>query len=263
LGVSPLPQSHGGRLIAALVIAPIALCRIMLEKSIGIVIALPQEARMFVHGRHDNGKVVRVDELLLVCVSGVGAVRAQSAAQSLLARGASALMSWGVAAALVPELKAGSLLLPHAVISADGAILPVCGTWHRQFREASSPDIRPIAETRSLLASPAQKRELGQTLQAAAADMESAAVARVAQQAQVPFLVVRAVADDFTMSVPTWLMRCMDARGRVHTARLLAQLVRHPRDAIAVARLAHAFSVAQSALSGFKARHLQRSLVII
>ena len=174
--------------------------------SIGLVIALPQEARMFARDLPEANEVARVDEHLLVCVGGVGPTRAQSAAQLLLARGASALMSWGVAAALVPDLKSGSVLLPRAVIGFDGAVFPVDSVWHERVRESATFDVRPIAEARSMLATSAQKRALGDAAHAAAADMESAAVARVARQAGAPFLIVRAIADDCEMAMPAWLI---------------------------------------------------------
>src|SRR5262249_48671724 len=162
------------------------------QRRVGIVIALPQEASMFPN--HDIGKVACIDPHLLVCVGGIGAACAQSAAQRLLEAGATSLLSWGVAAGLAPDLKPGCILLPHAVLAADRAVLPVTIGWHEQFYDAAF-DVRPLAEARRLLTTSAEKFAFGQALRAAAADMESAAVARVAQQAQVPFLAVRAVAD--------------------------------------------------------------------
>jgi adenosylhomocysteine nucleosidase len=229
-----------------------------LDLRIGVVIAIAQEARMF--PRHDIGEVAQVNEHLLVCVGGVGAERAQAAAQLLLARGASALLSWGVAVALAPDLKAGCVLLPRAVIAADGTLLPVSSAWHEAISANSGLDVRPIAEARFLLATPEDKRAFGQAQHAAAADMESAAIGRVAQHAQVPFLIVRAIADDCAMQVPAWLMSCMNPRGQVRAARFFAQLLQHPRDAVAVARVARAFAAAQAALTGFNRRHLQAPL---
>jgi adenosylhomocysteine nucleosidase len=223
---------------------------------IGLVIALPQEARMFARDLPDPNEVARIDQHLLLCVGGVGPVRAQSAAQLLLGRGASALVSWGVAAALVPDLKSGSVLLPRAVIGFDGAVFPVDSTWHERLLRIASFDARPIAEARSVLATSAAKRALCDAAHAAAADMESASVARVARQAGVPFLIVRAIADDCEMAMPTWLLRCMDARGQVRIDRFLGLLLRHPHDFVAVARVARAFAAAKAGLTRFKAQHL-------
>jgi len=230
--------------------------------SIGVVIALPQEARMFTRDLSEANEVVRVDRHLLVCVGGVGAARAQAAAQLLLAQGASALISWGVAAALVPDLKSGNVLLPRTIVGCDGVVFAVDIAWHARLQQVAAFDTRPIAEARSILATGAQKRALGDLAQAVAADMESAAAARVAQQAGVPFLVVRAIADDCEMALPAWLMHCFDTQGRVRGRRFLAHMLRHPLDIVAVARLARAFAAAEHSLRRFKANHLQHPLIL-
>ena len=241
---------------------PLHFARLMKRSgTIGVVIALCQEARTLARELDDGGNITHSEGRLLVCVGGIGAARARSAAQRLLSDGASALLSWGVAAALVPDLKAGSLLVPTAVIDADRALLPVSGAWRRRIDSPATLDARPIAEVRSMLHTPAQKHALGKSLQAAAADMESAAVARIAQQAQVPFLAVRAIVDEASMAVPTWLMSCMDDQGRVDVARVAGQLLRHPRDAIDVSRLARGFRAARATLREFSAHHLQQLLV--
>jgi adenosylhomocysteine nucleosidase len=229
--------------------------------SIGVVIALPQEARMFARDLPEANEVALVDRHLLVCVAGVGPDCAQSAARLLLARGASALMSWGVAAALIPDLECGSLLLPQTVVGGDGTVFAVDTSWHHHMREASF-DMRPIAEARTILSTGAQKRALGDATHAVAADMESASVARVAQEAGVPFLVVRAVADDIEMALPAWLMDCFDTHGRMRGWRFFARVLRHPHDILAVARLARAFAAAENSLRRFKTQHLRHPLIL-
>src|ERR1043166_3029832 len=98
--------------------------------SIGIVAALTREARTLTRARLIPGDIEKISPHLLVCVSGMGASRARVAAQALLNAGASALMSWGVAASLVPELKSGTLVLPRLVFAADGVAMPVDAAWH-------------------------------------------------------------------------------------------------------------------------------------
>jgi adenosylhomocysteine nucleosidase len=233
----------------------------MNSPAVGIVIALHREAQMFARAVSEDGGVTRIDDRLLVCVSGVGAARADAAARRLLANGATALLSWGVSGALVSGLRTGTLLLPHTIVDAGGASLSVGAQWRHCLDDVPSADARQIAETTSILSTPEQKSALARSHHAVAADMESAAVARAAQQARVPFLAVRAVCDDCAMSVPVWLLSCADARGRIDLAKLCKQLVRHPRDGIDVSRLVRGFNAALAALSGFKTRHLQQLLV--
>ena len=121
---------------------------LMVKPTIGIVIAFHQEARMFARTVNGDGAVTRVDDGLLLCVCGAGATRAESAAQCLVANGASALLSWGVCGALVTGLEAGTLLVPGAIIDSDGTALPVSSAWRDRLNNVSSLDVRPIAETR-------------------------------------------------------------------------------------------------------------------
>ena len=76
---------------------------------LGIVAALEMEGRWILASEP------------LVEVSGGGEERARAAAHSLLERGASALVSWGVAGGLDPELEPGSVVLPDAVVHTDGS----------------------------------------------------------------------------------------------------------------------------------------------
>jgi adenosylhomocysteine nucleosidase len=216
---------------------------------------------MFARTVNGDGAVTRVDDGLLLCVCGAGATRAESAAQCLVANGASALLSWGVCGALVTGLEAGTLLVPGAIIDSDGTALPVSSAWRDRLNNVSSLDVRPIAETRSLLATPAQKHALARSRHAIAADMESAAVAKLARQARVPFLAVRAVADDCAMSVPAWLTSCMDARGRIELGTFRGLLLRNPRDVNEISSLARGFGAALAALRRFREHHLHQLLI--
>jgi hypothetical protein len=58
--------------------------------------------------------------------------------------------------------------------------------------------------------------------------MESAAIARVAAAAQLPFLAIRAVSDSATSPIPHPFLNATDAFGRVHPFRLFISLARRP-----------------------------------
>jgi len=227
--------------------------------TVGIVAALSQEARSLSPRLPEPGAVGGIGEHLLIAVSGIGPSRARLAAQALVAKGASALMSWGVAAALVPELKSGTVLLPRSVFAADGVSMPVDAPWHDRMFKTGTFDVRPIAHARSVLTS-ADKRVLAEQLPAVAADMESAAVGRVAQESRVPFAIVRAIADEAHMRVPGWLTNCLDEDVRIRILAIGSQLFRNPLDAAALVLLARAFTKASAALSRFKMQHLRPPL---
>jgi adenosylhomocysteine nucleosidase len=223
--------------------------------SIGVVAALTREARTLTRMPLTPGSPEKIGPHLLVCVSGLGPSRARTGAQALLASGASALMSWGLAGALVPDLKSGALILPHTVLAADAVAMSVDARWHERISQSVACDVRPIVHATGIL-SPSQKRALGESLSAAAADMESAVVARVAAEAGVPFLAVRAIADEVQDTVPGWLSSGLDAYGAVELRAFCLELVRHPLDVLSLFKLARAFSQAQDTLRRFRAQSL-------
>ncbi|MDQ3960203.1 MAG: purine phosphorylase, partial [Pseudomonadota bacterium] len=82
---------------------------------LGIVAALPAEARSLTGQRVPPGQAIRLGGATLLYVSGMGQARARSAADQLLGQGAQALVSWGTAGALERTLTAGTLILPTTV----------------------------------------------------------------------------------------------------------------------------------------------------
>jgi adenosylhomocysteine nucleosidase len=83
--------------------------------------------------------------------------------------------------------------------------------------------------------------------------MESAAVARVAASAGLPFLVVRAVADHAGMSLPAAVLHALDGRGDVALPRLLGYAIRQPAQFVELARLGRAFGAAAATLRRVRA----------
>lgn len=231
------------------------------ESRIGIVAALPGEVRTLARGCTRPGVVIQDSDSVLLVLSGIGAERAARAARLLLESGAKALLSWGAAAALDPALRPGTLLLPMEIVAADGKRLPVSSEWHaRVLRTVSqvsgslSARTGALAESAAVLASPHDKLALLRRSGALGADMESAAVARVAQEHGMPFLAVRAISDGCDTALPFWLIQALDALGRPQPLRLCAGLLRHPGDILTLTRLARGFRAALSALSGLKER---------
>ncbi|MGF1527489.1 MAG: hypothetical protein ACFCBW_11955 [Candidatus Competibacterales bacterium] len=138
-----------------------------------------------------------------VVTAGVGGKRARRAGEHLLARGAVGLVSWGCAAALSPALSPGDLVLPRGVVAADGAWLP-CDPSALALLSALAPAAHPgvLAEAREVLVEPAAKVGLARATGALAADMESAALARLALERGVAFAALRAISDGLDRPLP-------------------------------------------------------------
>lgn len=190
---------------------------------------------------------------------GIGPDRARCAARSLLKAGADALVSWGSAAGLDPDLSAGTLLLAEAVKAPGQVCYQVDLRWREYVRARLTNSIAfvdgAIASTPTVLDCPEQKSVLFRSTQAVAADMESGAVAEVAQQTGKPFLVVRAVSDPAGMVVPTHLLGETDRWGSIPLTSVLRTAARSPRDLINLVRLGKGYFAALRTLTR-TARHL-------
>ncbi len=177
----------------------------------------------------------------MLTFAGVGAERAAEGARRLLAEGAGALVSFGVCGGLAPQAHAGELVLCDSVVDGD-VRFQTDPAWRDTLRRRLGNAV-PIIEgavcgVDAMVASVAAKRALFEATGAVGCDMESHAVARVAAEAGVPFMVLRAVSDPDTHDVPTWVLRCLTPVGGVRYGKLLGALARRPWTLPAVITLA-------------------------
>ena len=233
---------------------------------LGIVGALPDELRTLTRAPLTPGQIVRLSVGVRLVLSGIGARRARAAGRLLLEDGATALLSWGCAAALAKDILPGSLLLPQRVIAADGCLLPVCPDWRQRLHQCLAGDFTTytgaLLETPVILTDPVHKQVLFQRSGALAADMESAALSALAREAQVPFMSIRVIADSATMGIPESIRVAISPVGKVDLSRLLRRLILHPQEWLGTARLAHGFRKARITLSGVS-RHAGTHLLAV
>ncbi len=156
---------------------------------------------------------------------GIGRERAHHAASAALSAGASALVSWGVAGALVPELSPGAILLPQHVLALDGEELATDARWRMEVCRALQPMYAvhggSLLDTQQVLSTRAAKANVAQSSGAIAVDMESAAVGQAAARAGKPFVVLRVVVDALADTLPRGVERWVDEAGN---RRLIAAL---------------------------------------
>ena len=187
-----------------------------------------------------------------VCVCGVGSKNAADAARGLIDKGVYGLLSWGVAAALVPDLKPGQLLLPKSIVDDGGSSVSADPLWHESalqvLREGAEPVLAPLAESRQLLQSSTDKTELNRVSGACAADMESFAIGRVAAEAGLPFLAVRCVVDALTTRVPPLVGTAITPHGHPDKRALLLGCLFRPWTVVELFILGLAFARTVKAL---------------
>jgi adenosylhomocysteine nucleosidase len=211
------------------------------------------EARSLAREAIAANRLIYLPEGAVIQLSGIGARRAGGAAQNLLEHGATALLSWGSAGGLIPSLSPGSLVLPDLVIGTDQSSYSTDPTWHERLlnRLRGCVDLYqgPLAESGTVLRSSTEKRVLFERTGAMAVDMESGAVAKVAQEARVPFMVVRAIADSTDTTIPDSTLNAVDEFGRWSFLKLIRVLAEHPGELFALVRVARNYRAAQRTLA--------------
>ena len=187
--------------------------------TIGIVTALEMERR-WIGSKNETA----------IQVGGMGRVRAEAAATRLLNSGASALVSWGIAGGLDPSLEPGTVVVPEVVLGSEGGLLHVDAEWRdrllARINDRVPTSLGSVLHADEVVALPKDKRELYERWQAAAVDMESAGVARVADDAGVPWLVLRAVADTADRELPMAVTRVSDDSGRLRLGAVFGLVFR-------------------------------------
>jgi len=221
--------------------------------NIGIVTALRAEAAVFGVRKLSIGQTVVLKNNLRLHRAGMGAERARLAANHLIENGATALISWGVAGGLAPHVHPGQLILPDHIIDQNGRSFPVDQPWRTQLQNNLPPSLPilngSLLQASQLITSVAEKQQLFIQYQAIAVDMETAAIAAVAQRAHLPFLAIRAIVDPIDFTFPAWLHQSLDAAGEIKIPTLMKNLCRQPHRLRTLVQLSRYFAAAKTTLN--------------
>ncbi len=175
---------------------------------------------------------------------------AQRVALRLAESGATALLSFGLAGGLDPALRPGDVLVPHTVLTRERR-LPTDPTLRRLLGGGTA---HVMLGAQRIVADPTEKQALWQATGCAAVDLESAAVAEVATDKNLPFAVLRAICDPANRALPPAALVAVGAGGAVALGHVLASLARQPGQLGAILALARDAARARRALL----RHLAR-----
>jgi adenosylhomocysteine nucleosidase len=172
--------------------------------------------------------------------TGAGAARA---AEALVAGGATALVSFGLAGGLNPALAPGALIVPDAVRTPS----MIYRTDAELTRRLGGP-VGSLFAGVTLAVTAAEKACLFAAMQCDAVDLESGAVACVAAAHGLPFAAVRVVCDPAGTTLPPAAIIALDLAGRIALPRVLASVLRRPGQVAGLLRLARDAGVARGVL---------------
>jgi len=197
----------------------------------GIIVALPEEVSTLTAKKLAKGDVEFLDAQHVLIYSGTGSTNARAAAGKLMDLGATRLISGGCAAGINPALTPGDLMLPLSLLNAAQESLPVDLAWHSHAARHLEVGARfqgCLLESETIVSLSSEKLALFQQTCAQALDMESFAVAKTAAEHQLPFLVVRAIADPAQFDLPAAVAYALNEKGEVSLVKLLKFLIFHP-----------------------------------
>jgi adenosylhomocysteine nucleosidase len=227
----------------------------------GIVVALPEELTTLTSKKLDKGQCLFMSDKLLIAYSGAGPVNAEATAELLVAKGATRLISWGCAAALSASLNPGDLILADNLIDAGNIEIAVNADWHSHTKNriATFATVHTglLAESKNIVTSVKDKKQLHSITGAIALDMESIAIAKVAKQHTLPFLTIRVIADPVTMNLPQAINYSLNDQGEVVLGKLLLFLFLHPVELPGLIKLGLHFNAAKKTLKAI-AGHLDK-----
>jgi adenosylhomocysteine nucleosidase len=193
---------------------------------LGIVCGLAFETKVLTRAIRELNPV---HAPILAC-SGPGPDRARAAAERLAEQGVGALLSFGIAGGLDPDLKTGVVVIPTQMVGDKQ--LPCDELWASRLCEAvnnhTDTKYAPLAGVQEVLATPARKTSLFQETGAAAADMESYGIAEAAAAKNIPFAALRVICDTADETIPPIAIAAMGDDGYTKVGSTMAQAVAHP-----------------------------------
>jgi adenosylhomocysteine nucleosidase len=164
-------------------------------------------------------------------IAGPGAPTAQVTVDRLIAEGAEAILSFGLAGGLDPSIPPGALIVPEGVLLPESDGLKVLETdrrWRNRLVNllSSGSEVRenPLLCSFEPVLGVADKAKLHQDSEAGAVDMESALIARAAANRSVPFLALRAVSDCAATAIPAAAASAMTPGGRLNIWPIIVAL---------------------------------------
>ena len=221
---------------------------------IGIISALSSEGRCLTGDAIPVNEPVQINEHAIAIICGMGEDNARTAIQTLLKQNVSALVSWGTAGALTENIQSGDLLLADSIVASDGNKYSFDTEWNKRIaNELCNTSLKiylgMIAHTQQVLATTEDKKKLHGETHALAVDMESLAIAQIANQEKLPCVSIRAIVDEASQCIPEAILRNTDIFGRPALFRLFSSLIRNPGLIAELIRLGSGMKAATTTLN--------------
>jgi adenosylhomocysteine nucleosidase len=156
------------------------------------------------------------------------------------------IVSFGVAGGLASSLRPGDWVVASSVVDSQTSNVTDRAWSNKLLSVIQGARYAPIVGVDDPIAHPTIKRELHRTTGAAAVDMESHVVARLAAEHNLAFAAVRVIVDPAERAIPPAALVGMNADGRTNVPAILRELIARPTQLTRLARIALDAFVARS-----------------
>ncbi len=161
-----------------------------------------------------------------------------AAAKDAARLGYRGIISFGVAGGLASDLRPGDWVVASAIVTSDKTHATDLA-WSNRLRDAiAGANYAPIIGVDIPVAEPTTKRALHQTTGAAAVDMESHVVARIAAAHGLAFTALRVIVDPADRTIPPAALLGMGSGPRADGAAVLRELIARPAQLRRLVRVA-------------------------
>jgi len=197
----------------------------------------------------------------LVACSGPGPEQAGKTASKLINEGAEALLSFGLAGGLDPNLKTGTVIIPSE-LAGNGA--PPCDSvWAGRLEIALKGLFKtryaPLMAVKDVVTTIEEKRALFESSGAAVVDMESYGIAEEAGAKSIPFTALRVICDTADEVIPPVALQGMAWTGEVRVTATVLEALAHPIQIPDLVRLGRRTASAKSVLRNLAGFCAERS----
>jgi adenosylhomocysteine nucleosidase len=207
-------------------------------------------AILAVTGLRAEGLIARQAGFAVLCAGGNPAYTDSMLGQAIGAGKPSGLLSFGIAGGLMPGLVPGRPLVATAVIASDGARYSVDEIWRARLHDHLGVAVEgDVFGADAIVATATEKAALHARTGALAVDLESAVVARAAERAGLPFMVIRAIADPADRTLPPAARIALTPDGRPDLRAIFHSVLMEPGQIGALIRLARETRRALQALT--------------
>ena len=180
----------------------------------------------------------KISQAVVVC-AGARPEKARRLTQELVAKGATRLLSFGIAGGLEPGLPIGTMIIGTHVQSVAGKWMCDSAWLDQLTRKLPEARRGGIWGSEALVPTAREKRSLYEQSRCLMVDMESQCVAEVAAAAGISMAVVRTVCDASDMDVPPMVMDAISDDGNVDIAKALWSLIRQPKQIPSLVHVGH------------------------